>query len=76
MGTAIARKRRRTGESRMRGTASAGNDHLQPPHPRVGAVLAHQLGIAVGAHHPHLVANPGLGSEPVHGLPESGHTSP
>ena len=37
-----------------------GDDHLQPAHPGVGAVLADQLGVAVGAHHPHLVADAGL----------------
>ncbi len=37
-----------------------GDDHLHPPHPRVLAVLADHLGVAVGAHHPHLVADAGL----------------
>ena len=35
----------------------AGDDHPQAAHPRRVAVLAHLLGVAVGAHHPHLVAN-------------------
>ena len=35
----------------------AGDDHLQPPHPGVRAVLADHLRVAVGAHHPDLVAD-------------------
>ena len=35
----------------------AGDDHLQAPHSRRVAVLAHLLRVAVGAHHPYLVAD-------------------
>ena len=37
-----------------------GDDHPQPPHPGVCAVLADQLRVAVGAHHSHLVADAGV----------------
>ena len=38
------------------GEAGARDDHPQPAHPRVLGVLGDQLRVAVGGHHPHLVA--------------------
>ena len=51
----------RRGDARQGGRhPGAGDDHLQAPHPGRVAVLAHLLGVAVGAHHPDLVADPVL----------------
>ena len=51
----------RGGEARQRRRhPGAGDDHLQPAHAGVGAVVARLLGLAVRAQHPHLVADPRL----------------
>ena len=51
----------RRGDARQRrGHAGAGDDHPEPAHPRGVAVLADLLRVAVGAHHPDLVADAGV----------------